>query len=290
MHNMEDDVINRLMTWGDRQACVRAVLLTSSRAGSGAPLDILSDYDPILYVTDTAPFVNDEGWLRDFGDIVVMFRDQWEEYGMRQYTRLVLYDDGTKIDFTIAPVGVLEKVLGEPALPDYLDVGYRVLLDKDQLTGRISPPSYRAHIPSKPTEQEFRNLVEQFWWDSTYVAKHLWRNELFPAKYMLDYVLKFDSLRRMLEWSIEIAHDWSLQPGKEGRWLRQRLPPKVWSALEDTFVGAAIEDNWQALFRTTELFRATALSVARNLDYEYPQQVDVNVSAYLQKIRALENG
>jgi aminoglycoside 6-adenylyltransferase len=287
MKNMDDDVINSLITWGKSQARVRAVLLTSSRAGSGAPVDILSDYDPILYVTDTAPFVDDEGWLQDFGDILVMFRDQRDEYGMRQYARLVLYDGGTKIDFTIAPVGMLEKVLEEPALPDYLDIGYRVLLDKDQLTARMPPPSYRAHIPSKPTEQAFRKLVEEFWWDSTYVAKHLWRHELFPAKYMLEQVLKLNHLVPMLEWSIEIAHDWSLRPGKEGRWLKPRLPTAVWSALEDTFVGAAVEDNWEALFRTAEVFRATALDVARNLGYEYPREADAKVSAYLRKIRAL---
>ncbi|UCH33366.1 MAG: aminoglycoside 6-adenylyltransferase [Armatimonadota bacterium] len=289
MRDMGNDVINRLIAWAAREACVRVMLLTSSRAGSGEPVDPFSDYDVILYVSDTAPLIGDDGWLRHFGTILVMCRTHWEHNGTRQDTRLVRYDDGTRIDFTIAPVRILEQVLEEPALPAYLDIGYRVLLDKDDLTGRMLPPSYQGYIPRKPTEHEFQDLVQGFWWDSTYVAKYLWRDDLFPAKYMLDCALKFDYLRRMLEWSIEIEHNWSLRPGSQGRYLKQRLPSESWSAIEATFVGADIDENWRALFRTCEVFRETALGVARHLGYEYPRELDANVTAYLRQCMALEN-
>lgn len=100
-----------------------------------------------------------------------------------------------------------------PTLADVLDVGYRVLVDKDGLTQGLKPPTYTAHIPPVPTEKEYQMLIEEFWSESTYVAKNLWRDELLPAKYNLDYVMKFQLLRKLLEWRIEINHNWSLKPG-----------------------------------------------------------------------------
>ena len=93
------------------------------------------------------------------------------------YFRGLIYADGTKIDYTIWPDALLDRVAEEPTLPDMLDVGYRVLLDKDGRASRWKPPSYRAHIPAKPTETEYRDLVEEFWWSMTYIAKSLWRDE-----------------------------------------------------------------------------------------------------------------
>lgn len=48
--------------------------------------------------------------------------------------------------------------------------------------------------------------------------------------------------------------------------------------------GPDIEDNWAALFRTTALFRRVALEVGGALGYAYPQQVDDQVSAYLNAV------
>ena len=60
----------------------------------------------------------------------------------------------------------------------------RVPLDKDQRTAGWKPPSYQAHIPTRPTEAEYQALVEEFWWVTTYVAKSLWRDELVFASQM----------------------------------------------------------------------------------------------------------
>jgi aminoglycoside 6-adenylyltransferase len=288
--SQEDEILNRLTQWAEEQALVRAMLLTSSRASKNAPVDMLSDYDVLLYVSDTRPFADSDTWLQDFGKFLVQFRDERDNsYGIHEYARLVLYEDGTKIDFTIAPVDTLRKIREEPALPDSLDIGYRVLVDKERLAKELKPPTYMAHVPSRPTEEEFRSLVEEFWWETTYVARNLWRDDLFGAKYSLDYVIKFDLLRRMLEWYVEIDHNWSLKPGNVGRGLKKFLEPEIWSEVESAFAGASIKENWRALFKTTDLFRKIANSVAADLGYEYLCELDDRVMKYLLKIRGLEN-
>ncbi|CAA9580254.1 MAG: hypothetical protein AVDCRST_MAG88-3239, partial [uncultured Thermomicrobiales bacterium] len=252
------------------------------------PVDRLSDHDVIVVVSETRPFLDNEEWLEVYGPPLVRFRDSQVREGSETYARLVLYEDGTKIDYTLWPAALLEKVAAVPCLPDELDVGYRVLLDKDGLTHHLAPPTHTAHIPPRPSEAEYLALVEEFWWETTYVAKSLWRNELFPAKYSFDAVIKFDLLRRMLEWSIEIDHDWSLKPGNLGRGLKERLSPDLWVQVESTFIGPAVEENWEALFRTAALFRTIASTVATRLGYAYPFDLDRRMVRYLSQVKDLE--
>jgi len=66
-----------------------------------------------------------------------------------------------------------------------LDVGYRVLLDKDGHTSGWQAPTYRAHIPAPPSQTEYEAVVEEFWWSLTYTAKALWRRELVHAHFLI---------------------------------------------------------------------------------------------------------
>jgi aminoglycoside 6-adenylyltransferase len=284
--NDEADVLDRLTRWAADQPLVRAAVLESSRAVDGAALDAFSDYDVLLVVADVRPFADDDGWLAGIGTPLVRFRDAFEIQGFETLARLVLYEDSTKVDYMVWPAALLRRVVETQRLPDLLDWGYRVLLDKDDLTVGLPAPTRRAHIPARPSEAAYQALVEEFWWETTYVAKNLWRDDLLHARYSLDVVMKHDLLLRMLEWRVEIERDWSWKPGPVGKGLKRELPPALWSALEATFVGADIEENWRALFATTALFRQAATAVGAALGYIYPDALDRRVSAYLMAVRA----
>jgi len=281
----EEAVLERLVAWGRARPDVGAMVLTSSRARGDETVDLLSDYDLILAVTDAQRLAQDDAWQLDYGRPMVRWGDEGARYGWPTFFRGVVYEDGVKIDYSLWPLALVDEVSAREALPDVLDVGYRVLLDKDGRTSGWPPPTYRAHVPPRPTEGEYRALVEELWWSATYMAKSLWRGELVFAKFCLEYDMKLVALRRLLEWRLEIDHDWSVRPGVWGRGLERRLPPDTWSALASTYVGADLEANWAALLRTTALGRQVASEVAAALGYTYPQDVDDEVSAYVNSIR-----
>ena len=105
-----------------------------------------------------------------------------------------------------------------------LDVGYRVLLDKDGATDNWPAPTFTAHIPAKPTEEQYVALVEEFWWSTTYVKKARARGEEFFARFVIDQDMTYECLRRILEWRVEVDRDWSWKPGAYGRGLERELP------------------------------------------------------------------
>jgi aminoglycoside 6-adenylyltransferase len=283
------ETLERFVQWGKQRDSVRAMILTSSLTTSKAPVDVLSDYDLILVVTDVHPYFESRAWLGDFGPVLVVYRDPvLLERGHEKFGYVTQYEHGLKIDFTLWPVDLLKQIVADPQLPDEFDAGYQVLLDKDHLTDGLKPPTYTAYIPKPPTEEEYRTRVELFFHNLTYVAKFLWRDDLIAAKYVLDNAAKQEDLRPMLEWRLEIDHQWSVKPGPYGRQLKRWLCPELWAELEGTYVGAGIEENWEAMFRTISLFRKVAIEVGECLGFAYPHDLDRRAVAYLQKVKNLD--
>lgn len=268
---------------------MRALILESSRA-NGQPLDSFSDYDVLLVVDDLRLFTEDDAWLRDFGTPLVMLRDTLETLGVTTATRLVLYENYTRIDYILWPTDLLREVVARQQSPDLLDWGYRILVDKDGVAAGLPAPTRTAHIPTRPSEHEYLALVSEFWWETTYVAKNLWRGDLLFARYNLDVVIRYELLLRMVEWRVEVDRGWAWKPGLLGRGLKQVVSPETWTALEQTLTGADLAANWQALFAAIALFRRLASEVGDALGYAYPHELDRGVTAYLQMAHDLQPG
>jgi aminoglycoside 6-adenylyltransferase len=295
MHTVHapEDVLRRLVQWAERREAVRALLLTSSRANPAAHVDMFSDYDVLLVVTDIHPFFTDRSWLYDFGEVLVAYWDPIAcdpEYGIERTGNVIHYADGLHLDFKVWPVRLMQRIAQAAVLPGGLDDGYAVLLDKDRVCAGMRPPTYRAYIPTRPTEDAYLLWIEEFFSDVPYVAKCLWRDELLPARQCLDCDMKQNYLVRMLEWRVERDYDWSLPTGWLGKGLKKRLSPVIWSQLERTYVGAGIDDTWEALFATIALFRQVGCEVADDLGYTYPHDVDERVTAYAQEVRSMQSG
>lgn len=270
---------------------MRALILTSSRAIPGAPVDAFSDYDVILVVTEIRPFLEDKSWLGDFGAVLVVYHDPPRIFYRREcFREIAQYENGLKIDFSVMPPEVLSSVAVAPQLPEELYVGYRVLLDKDGIGQGLKPPTYRAHIPKRPTQAEYLRLIEEFFSEAAYVAKHLWRDDLLPAKYNLDHTMKHLYLYKMFIWRFETDQNWSVKPGDYGKGLKRQISPERWRRLEDAYAGADIEGNWDALFRTVTLFREIAGEVGERLGYVYPAELHRRCVRYFERIGRLDRG
>jgi aminoglycoside 6-adenylyltransferase len=271
----QPEMIERFTRWSEGQQLVRAMLLTSTRSIPGGAVDQFSDYDVILVMGDILTFHEEHGWLEAFGPVLAVYHDPLrEEYGTQTSGYVVQYADGLKIDFTLWPAAVLQAIVSSADLPEELDAGYLVLLDKDGLARQLKPPTYRAYIPRPPDEAAFLEKIENFFVDAVYVAKYLRRDDLPGAKVVLDYFIRVENLIPMLEWHAAIDHDWKLKTGIYGRGLKRRLRPDLWERFERTYAGAGIAENRRALWETVALFRDSAREVAVRMGFAYPEALD----------------
>jgi aminoglycoside 6-adenylyltransferase len=279
----DKEVLQEIKTWGLANPAVRTVILTSSRANPNATPDLLSDYDVEVAVSDRDSFLQNEDWLTVFGKILAVIREDKDDFSMC----LVLYKDYVRIDFTIYDLRYLKKFGEQHRLPQHWDIGYTILIDKDKIASALPAPGHTAYVISRPSNDDFALLVNDFWWDSTYVAKSLWRNELYYAKYMFENVIRFSYLQKMIEWHIGCQYNWQVGTNKYGRAFKKYLDAETWAKLQKTYTGSGINENWDALFATTELFRQLATTLAGKLNYPYPQKTDDEIMAYLVKIKGL---
>src|SRR3954454_16109319 len=105
---IEDKVLQQLVYWGERQALVCAVILTSSRAIPHAHTDAFSDYDVILVLREIKSFYEKRGWLETFGSVLALYRDPLTlDRGLERSAYVTQYESGLKIDFSLWPVELL---------------------------------------------------------------------------------------------------------------------------------------------------------------------------------------
>ena len=288
MHEQLHDAFEqRIIDWG--RADVRALLITSTRAIPGGVTDALSDYDIILVVDDITPYHVSRDWLSAFGTVLALFRDPiTEEFGSPSSGYVIQFEEHLKIDFTLWTPAALHHIAALPKLPDELDAGYRVLMDKTGVTASWPLPTYKAYVTQPPTKERYHEVVEMFYLDCGYVAKYIWRGDLNAAHRILNEMLKQEHLRPMLEWHMAIEHDWRLKPGPFMRRIEQNLRPDLLAELQATYGGIQPDELWHSLYRTRDLMRKVLQEVADLLGFQYPQSIEEKAMAYAAEIRQMK--
>lgn len=286
----EQQVYDEIKSWAHARDDVRAVLVTSSRTVPGASVDAYSDYDVILVVRDVMTYAERSEWLEAFGDVVIAY---WDPIGFDETTgeprssNIVQYASGLDIDFSLWPESSLAEILHQQGLPEELDAGYQVLVDKDAVAAQLGDPTYRGYIPQPPDEATYLRLITDFYIGPPHIAKCLIRGDLVIAKWILDTDMRHAYLQPMLDWRVEIDHGWNHKPGTLGKGIQNVLPAALWQDVKATYVGADIEENWDAMFLMMKTFGATAREVGAALGHRYPQELEDRVT---QHVRAMRDG
>lgn len=299
----EDPMLARLLTWARGHDEVRAAVLNGSRANPNAPVDAWQDYDFNIAERTPGYFNTHSDYLDAFGPYVIMqhthgfqtptgwldvTREEYDNYvasgtlpGIHHYNIMAIFADGKRVDFSVVPA--------DSAAATYTDSMTIPLLDKDGIIPPLPPTSDSGYHVKRPTPTAFRNLCNEMWWVSTYVAKALLRGELVRAQKVLDVVR--DQTLQLLEWRIGSHNNWEVNPGHFGKWLQRFLTVDEWEALCATFPHAEPDDQWRALFVALELGSKTArdLVAALGEEYFYDLGEEERTLAYLRNLKALQS-
>jgi aminoglycoside 6-adenylyltransferase len=278
----ELEVFDLILTVALDDDRIRAVILNGSRANQNAAPDIFQDFDIIYLVTELAPFFNNTKWIERFGDLMILqmpdLMEDPPDASKISFTYLMQFTDGNRIDLCFFPLNRLEEMEA-----DSLSL---VLLDKDGILPVKPTPNESSYLPRPPTEKQFADCCNEFWWVCPYVAKGLWRSEIIYAKGMLDQVLR-EQLMKMTIWYMGVKTHFSKNPGKFGKYIQQYLEPDVWEMLLKTYPNAGYAQIWESLFTMGDLYRILAKRVGDHFGFEYPSGDDERVSAHLRHVKSL---
>jgi len=263
-------LLERFIAWAEGEDNIRAVILIGSRARTDHPADEWSDLDLILAARDPRPLVENADWLRHVGTPWITFVERTPDGG---FERRVLFEGGLDVDFAPVSAEGLREFSRESLPPIWADIirrGIRILLDKDDFSsvfraiGRVPPPP--AH---RPSESDFLNQVNDFWYHVPWAAKRLRRGELWRAHSCCDRYLK-TLLRRMIEWHADAARKGAVDTWMRGRFMEEWAAPEAMAALPDVYARHNEEDVWRALRATMNLFGGLARETAARWRLAYP--------------------
>jgi aminoglycoside 6-adenylyltransferase len=272
----EQELIGQILELANSDDLIRAVLLTGSTANPKIWKDSFQDLDVMYVVTQLAPFLRDNHWIDVFGERLILQVPEEMTIGEKDehaFHYLMLFKDGNRIDLTLFP---LEKIRTK-FKKDSLAI---VLLDKDRTFGTLPPPTDSDYLIKRPTEKEFLDHCNEFWWVSTYVAKGLSRKEITYAKQMMDVHVRTMFLK-MIEYYVGTLTGFSVSFGKAGRHMKSHVSPELYDRILETYPDSQIDNIWKALFAMVALFDELAKEVAVAMNFRYNEVEANNVTGYL---------
>ncbi|PWW27140.1 MULTISPECIES: AadS family aminoglycoside 6-adenylyltransferase [unclassified Chryseobacterium] len=285
---VREEKLERIIHWAENNPDIRAVLLTSSLVNPYAPVDDFSDLDIELVFENRTSYESGNEWISLFGEPISMIEEDDRVFDGKHAMKMVLYKDHVKVDFKLYQVSEFIEEINQENLPEDWDVGYKVLIDKDDLTENLKLPTYQSIMIQQPTEKEFQQLMNDFWWDTTYVAKCLKRGDIFYAKFMSENILRTDYLVPLIEWYIAGNYNWNMiTTNKHGRLFKKYLSSDLWNKVEKTFSGSDIEENWNALFAYADLVHELGTSLAEKLHFIYPSKLEDDIRNYLKNVKTM---
>jgi len=300
-----EQLIERFVKWAEAQPDIGTAFVIGSQARTTRPADKWSDLDLVVTVNQPDRYLFETDWLGEIGNPWVTFIE--DTGGERE--RRVLFEGGLDVDFALLarrkirllvrllrirerfpalfrllPRTTAQQVLqGIAALSDVARRGTRVLLDKDGIVEHLLQVT--AEVPSSqpPAQDEFLDLIHDFWYHAVWTAKKLRRGELWTAQGCSDSYMKW-RLLRMIEWHARATNGWEYDTWHGGRFLEQWADDRVVKDLEGAFARYDEKDLWRGLSAMMDLFRWVAVETAARYKYPYPTSADEHATELVQSM------
>lgn len=271
-----DEFLDKIIEWAKEDKNIRGLLVEGSVAQGSA--DELSDIDISIFSKDVESLVQNDSWIYKVANVWIYSSDKYDFNSSVIHTRLVIYEGGVKVDYSLWNISLIDKLISSNDSEKFT-IGYKVLLDKDELLKNLPQPSSKYKVPSKPTEEEFIFNIKEFWFEAYHVAKYLKREDLWMAK-SRDCATK-ELLLKMMEWHTLAKNNWNTDVKWIGKNIKQWVEPEAYNRLNNIFGHLDSEDSWKALIATIDLFRNLSKDTAQLLNYSYPEGVDKNLTDFM---------
>lgn len=275
-------LLSSILGWARTDDRVDVVVQTGSRARNRR-VDALSDLDIELIGPQPDDLAGDGSWIAALGDVMVTLALANDGPGQSGWpSRLVVFGQGRKVDFTLAGPRRLEEMVAA-GLDELYDAGYLVHLDKSGATADLPHATLEPPRRTPPTQAEFSAIETEFWFEATQVAIYLARGDLWVVK-LREHTMHQDLLR-MLEWLVQTdpvhpAYTWHI-----GHHLAEWLPTREYEMAQAVFARYDPEDTRRALDSSMSLFADVSARVAERLGLAVRTDLPDRVRAHSDAVR-----
>lgn len=270
------DIKEKLKNIAENDEQTEAVIFIGSATRTDVKADEFSDLDVVIVTEYT------EQWLygdypERLGKVHISFVEPTLGGGKE---RRLYYDEYRDVDMILLTPEQFCKAVDDGTMSCVMNRGYDVLYDSAEYSSILDQRIVREVHLCEFTEEEFSNMVNDFFFHNIWAAKKMLRGELWSAKMCVDAYLKQHLLRMiemysLLKYNVDTWHD--------GRFLDRWADETIKKELEKCFANYSVEDMKIALYNTAKLFASLSKSVADMKGYDYPQLAEKYAFEYLEK-------
>lgn len=273
----EKEVLQMITDFANCHNDIRLVAMNGSRTNPQVRKDNYQDYDIVFVVEDIEVWKASRDWIKEFGEVLIMQEPEagtlWPNTLGNWYSFLIQYRDGIRIDLILVPLAECTAYLQSDSLIE-------ILLDKDGFVKEKLISSEKDYYVKKPTAANYLDSCTEFYWVSLYVHKAVQRKEQLYAIEHLNIVRT--EFLRMLSWDIGFDYNFTVNLGKDYKWLEKYLPPLIWKQLLKTYSVESYQEISASLLLLLELFRKYAATVAIKLNFIFPQHYHQDIRDFIQ--------
>ncbi|MCF7857765.1 MAG: aminoglycoside 6-adenylyltransferase [Candidatus Cloacimonetes bacterium] len=278
-------IIATVRTWAQNEPKIKVVILEGSGCTSHIK-DEFSDHDLNLFVADATEYLAYEDWLKQFDDILVFQKEGFFYQNTFIPTRLVIYQNSPRVDFSFWPVSLLEDWIEKQELPEFYKNGFSVIVDKLNITNKLLPPMNDGFIIDKPTKERFLLNIYNFYFEAAIIAKYLLRKNLWFALKLSNGPIK-NYLQQMIMWQISSRNNWNLKGMNNlGKNLEEKISASTAAKLNNCFSEYDLRSCWKNLVSMMNIFDEISKAISLQIGIKFPAERIEKIKQYINEIRS----
>ena len=265
---------SKILEYAESDDDIKGVVAIGSTTRSDVKADEYSDLDLFIVTTNTESWFSGE-YPKRFGNVSISFIENTLGGGKE---RRCIYDEDKDVDMIVLTPEQFEAAIKEGVAQWVMNRGYVVLYDSMDCTSMLEKHITLNVTAPSVTEDEFLNMVNDFYFHNIWAYKKLKRGEIWSAKtcvdsYLKRYLLRMIELYRSKTAGVDVWHD--------GRFIDSWAGDEILSELRNCFAHYDNDDIKKALIKTHELFARITKELAEFEGYEYPVGAEKCAKAYL---------
>jgi Streptomycin adenylyltransferase. len=224
--------------------------------------------DLILVTNNYKKYFNSADWLQKIDEVWVSFSESVPEANF--WERRTVFKNGLDVDIIIVDESLLlQSIDSLPILQAIGNKGISVIIDKINALNVFNQLTKSNNDFSFPSELQFNNLVNDFYFHYLWAYKKLRRGEYWVAIRCINSYLKA-RLLTMLEWYEHALRGKEYATFYDGRYIEKWVSKDTLDRFKDIFSAYDHSEMEKALRNTVELFTEKAEDFSEIKGYTFP--------------------
>ena len=265
---------SKILEYAESDDDIKGIVAIGSTTRSDVKADEYSDLDLFIVTVNTEPWFSGE-YPKRFGNVSISFIEDTLGGGKE---RRCIYDEDKDVDMLVFTPEQFEAAVKEGVAQWVMNRGYMVLYDSMDFMSLLEKHITLSVTTPSMTEDEFLNMINDFYFHNIWAYKKLKRGEIWSAKisvdsYLKGYLLRMIELYRYKVSGVDVWHD--------GRFIDKWAGEEILSEIKESFAHYDKDDIKRALIKTHELFARITRELAEVEGYEYPTNAEKCAKEYL---------